>query len=307
MGKVRGLQHQLQHAISQGVAFGESKHGAAKEERENKLYSLRRTESLRKVAAQLAAYIKQEHPEVRLVREIRSEHLQGWIASRQGRWTAQTLTERLSELRKLDTLCRNAYGGKGWGEIVVGAPERAYKVRNTTMSHEDYMAIRDSLQGSRSAAKDAIEITARSGLRVNECACLRGRDIDTEKWTLYVSREGAKNGRSRTLEIRPEDRAYYADLKARAGDGYVCGGIKADSINRRIRDRMQRLGISSKYPKSTEHAVRKMYAQRRMAELRGPVPLTDQGAEMRAFDIVSAELGHGEGRTALYNTYILGN
>lgn len=43
-----------------------------------------------------------------------------------------------------------------------------------------------------------------------------------------------------------------------------------------------------------------------MAELRSPVPLEDKKSEMKAFDILSAELGHGRNRLDLYKVYVLG-
>jgi hypothetical protein len=43
-----------------------------------------------------------------------------------------------------------------------------------------------------------------------------------------------------------------------------------------------------------------------MKELRGNEPLSNNKEEMKKWNIVSKELGHGEGRKNLYNTYCKG-
>lgn len=165
------------------------------------------------------------------------------------------------------------------------------------------------MQDCRSFSKDAIEITARIGLRVDEVAHLRREDINIQDKTVFVSREGAKNGKERTVPIRDKDINYFKDLLDRyTNEGYLTS-INAKSLSKNIRRYMTQTKdkdgvlLSDKYKNTTEHAIRKLYATERMKELRGNAPLENEKEEMKKWNVVSEELGHGKGRKNLYNTY----
>lgn len=168
------------------------------------------------------------------------------------------------------------------------------------------------MKDSRSFAKEAIEITARCGLRVDEVAHLKREDINIKDKEIFVSREGAKNGKERIVPIRDQDIEYFKNLIEKyPADGYLTN-INAKSINKGIRRYLEKTEdkegqlLSKKYPNQTEHAIRKFYATERMKELRGNKPLENKKDEMKKWDIVSQELGHGEGRSNLYKTYCKG-
>lgn len=190
-------------------------------------------------------------------------------------------------------------------------PTTKESLRDKAMSDKDFLRLRESFEGSRSFAKDAIEITYRSGLRVNEVAHLKREDIDLQKKTIYVSREGAKNGRARVVPIQDKDLKYYKELLDRSPQNGYLTNITGDSINKAIRRAMNAtrddrgVSLGDKY-KQTEHAIRKLYATNRMREERGIEPLKDRKEEMKCWDKVSKELGHGEGRINLYRVYCKG-
>ena len=314
MKKRRSLTQQARHAISAQKAFGQKKHAAPKKLKQERLYSFSRTDGIRNVSDQFMGFVEQKHPDIKLVRELTNEHTAAWMKS--VCWdSGRSFDEYRSRLAKLQNVCEATYGkcftAGSWATVSMDAP-KTRKIRSATMARDDFAAIRDSIvQSGRSASWIAMEITARTGLRVRECHCLSGKDINLEKSTVYVCREGAKNGRARTVPIRPQDREFFKWLKERTPVGRIFlmrNGkvLKPESIDSTIRRHMEKLGLSHKYPKSTEHTIRKMYAQERMVELRGPLPLPDRKAEMRAFDALSAELGHGANRTDLYKTYVLG-
>ena len=317
MGKVRSLNQQIQYAITQHIAFGQSKHADKRNSQtatDNKIYSINRTEDLRETTKAFCRYMKERHPDVRMVRDIRAEHVQAYIAHKAPVWTERTAREVASRFHKLDKLVSITYRGtREFSRDIAPKYEKAHKIRDKAMGKEHFDKLRESFANSRSVGRDAIEITARCGLRVSEVACLRTQDINLERGTLYVRREGAKNGRERYVPIREQDRAFFADLRdkslAHIG-GYVCKGSGANTINKAIRREMGKITLddgrtmAAHYVKTTEHAIRKMYATERMVEIRGAEQLEDRKAEMRAFDIVSCELGHGENRHELYKDYI---
>ena len=314
MKKLRSLKQQARYAISAQKAYGQKKHAATEKLKEERLYSFSRTDGVRNVSDQLMEFIGKNYPAVKEIRQITNEHTTSWMASK--KWDSKdSFDEYRSRLSKLQRICETTYGKcrttGSWGTVKMEAPQIG-KIRTSIMTREDFAAIRDSImKNERSNAWLAMEITARTGLRVRECHWLSGKDIDLEKNTIYVCKQGAKNGRARSVPIRPQDRAFFKWLKERTPadrifrmkNGKV---LKPESINSTIRCNMEKLGLSDKYPKTTEHAIRKMYAQERMVELRGPVPLLDRKSEMKAFDVLSAELGHGNNRTDLYKVYVLG-
>ena len=302
----RSIKNQMHHAISTAVAFGQSKRSALPDDRANKVYSIGRADDLRATAKSFAGWLQVNHPEIRWVKDIQQDHVREYLDAKKSSWSVRTLGERCGQMGKIGLICHNAFGA-GWDRVDVSpAADCRQQVRNVTMSKDHLAALRESFRGSSSAGATGLEIAARCGLRSAECAALRGKDIDLVKQQIYVSREGAKNGRERYVPIRPKDMAYFAGLRAETGEGYCCKGVSAEGINHTIRGHMRDLGISEQYPTSTIHSIRKAYAQERMAELRGPDPLPERAAEIKAWDTVSHELGHGDGRLDLYNVYVGG-
>lgn len=254
------------------------------------------------------------HPEITKVTEITPDHVQGWINDRSPNWTQATLENHITRIKFLEQQAQKAFGRDKvhFYSKDISRPETKGSVREKAMSREDFLKLRERMENSRSFAKDAIEITSRCGLRVDEVAHLKREHIDLEHKTLFVSGEGAKNGRERTVPIRDQDLPYFRDLLNRhTSEGYLTT-VKADSINKAIRRYMQDTRddkgclLSEKYPKETQHAIRKLYATERMKEERGQEPLADKKEEMKHWDKVSHELGHGNGREDLYKTYCKG-
>ncbi|MBM6859402.1 tyrosine-type recombinase/integrase, partial [Clostridium saudiense] len=146
--------------------------------------------------------------------------------------------------------------------------------------------------------KIAIQLTARAGLRVSECTKLQGRDINLTKGTIHV--EDGKGGRDRDVQMRPEDKQFWTDLKAQYNDYERLCPIKEDSINKAISREMEKLQLKDKYEDTSIHAIRKMYAQDEYDRYR------EQGMEIQeALGAVSVQLGHGENRIELMKEYVL--
>ncbi len=240
--------------------------------------------------------------------------MQGWIDDRAEHWSKATLENHITRIKYLEEQSKKAFGKDkvNFYSKDFERPTTKEAVRNQAMSREDFLKLRESMEHSRSFAKDAIEITYRTGLRIDEVAHLRREDIDLEKKTIFVSSEGAKNGKERTVPIRDKDIAYFSNLLDRSPqEGYLTT-IQAKSIDKAIRRYMTETRdengrtLSEKYPKETAHTIRKLYATERMQEERGSEPLQDKKEEMKHWDKVSHELGHGDGREALYKTYYKG-
>lgn len=302
--KIRTIKSQLNYCITQNTRIGESKR-AFKNNRDNdnikgQVFSVQYAENLRDTANAFSAWLKDKYPEVRLANDIKSAHVQEWINEKSPQWTQSTVNNKISQMGVIFLQMGNTFGRSDTKlEVEKPAEVKAYKVRTMPMDKTDLTEIRNLLQERRTESKQALEIACRCGLRSKEIARLHSDCINLDKWVLEV-REGAKNGKSRDVPIRPQDRAYFADLKAQTAGGYVCKGVTEESLNRGIRRALKDADLSDKYPNSTIHAIRKMYAGERMQEER------EKGlSERQAWSIVQAELGHGnQYRQALYNVYV---
>ncbi len=191
-------------------------------------------------------------------------------------------------------------------------PKTKESTRNQAFTPDDLNRLKESMKNSRSFAKEAVEITARCGLRIDEVAHLKREDINLSEKTIFVDREGAKNGKARVVPIRDKDMNYFKELLEKYPERGYFTKTDAKSISKSIRRYMDKTQdregvlLSKKYEKTTDHAIRKLYATERMKELRGNEPLSNNKEEMKNWNIVSKELGHGEGRKNLYNTYCKG-
>lgn len=302
--KIRSLQQQFKYAIDSNIKIGHSKKN---EGRESGLYSIDRIENLRDFSKQFSNYIKQNYPDVRLVKEITNEHIQSFLNDNASKWTERTANEYITNFKKLDDLLQKTYHTQEITKDLIVPVANKTVTRDVAMSKEDLQKLRNSYaaRDSKSAGRDAIEISYRLGLRAKEIARLNTKNIDIENKMVYV-REGAKNGKYRDVPIRDKDLSYFKDLKDRSGEGYIFN-VQEDSLNRSIRNELKRIGLNDKYDNTTIHSIRKLYATERMEELRGPVaqdPLVS-AEERKCWEIVQQELGHGNNlRMALYNTYI---
>lgn len=306
MSKHRTLYAQVSHALCESDCRGTSKradrlnHVNTRE----RVYSNGRMDGLRDMAKNFCGWLRERHPEIRLAKEITGDHAREFLEDKRGRVSDATLEEYRGRLGKLGDLCSSVFKSRISWRCEPIQNERAHKVRDRAMDRADYEAIRDKLLEGRSEARYALEITGRCGARIEEAAGLKVEGIRTDTWVLEL-REGCKNGRERDVPIREQDRVYFTALKEeceRKGRTYVCNGVKSRSLDTAIRRVMRELGLSDKYPKTTDHAARKMWARERMAEERPRCH-----SEVEAWERVQVELGHGDkSRQNLYAVYVGG-
>lgn len=304
--RVRSLKQQFNYAISQNCHIGESKRAykgscAAQgmSPAADRIYSVQYAENLRDCAKSLSNFLNEKYPEIRLVKEIKSEYIQQWINLKSVQWSKKTAECRVSQVEKLQSILNSTYKiGVDWK---VKPPEtvKAERIRTVGVDRADFEKLREAMAGSDCGGKTAMEITARTGLRIKEVARLHADRINLEKRVIEV-REGAKNGKFRDVPIREKDLSFFRDLKERMAGQYVTRGVNEDTLNKGIRRGLQRAGLDKKYAATTNHALRKMYATERMTELRSSgLP------ERSAWLVVQKELGHGsQFREELFHVYV---
>ncbi len=302
----RNLRQQFNYCIAKCDKRGSKKRSDRlnKVDTSTRIYSNKRIECLRNTVDEFCTFMKETHPEIRMVDKVTSEHVQEFIDAHIVRWSTRSEGEMISRFHKLNEVTNHVYGRHNNWKLHTNERINQGNIRTMAMDKKDYENIKGTLKNGRSEAKHAIEITYRCGARIAEACGLKVEGIRTDKWVIEI-REGAKAGKIRDVPIRPQDRQYFADLKKEMeakGRIYVTNGIKSDSANKAIRRTMKELGISEKYPDSTDHTVRKLYARERMEEER-----PSSRSEVEAWERVQVELGHGDkSRKALYETYVGG-
>ena len=300
----RNLRQQLLYCIYQCDHRGTSKRADRRNKvnMKGRLYSNQRINDLKHTAKSFAQFMKVVYPGIKWVYQIRSEHVQDYLNSKVGDWSERTEIETISRLKRINEITNYVYNLDEKWDVKKSERTNARKIRDMAMSREDFNRINLELQRSNSEAKYTTEITARTGARVAEVAGLKVSGINTEDWLLEI-REGAKNGNHRDVPIRESDREYFEKLKKEMtsrGRIYVTNGVRPQSLDKKIRRTMKELNLADKYPKSTDHTIRKMYAIERMEE-----EVKKCSDPMMAWEIVQEELGHGdEFRQALYDTYV---
>lgn len=299
MGK--NLKHQFLHAIEDNFQEGMDKHSMKSDgiTNDGKIFSYADRKNLIDLACNFANFMKENYKDIRMVKEVRTDHIQLFFNQKANECSNATLLQYQSKFNKLDKVVNNTYNiNVKYRGYQLPLAEENTKIRNTSMSQEDFKKLENAFSNSKSYAKIAIQLTARAGLRVSECTKLQGRDINLEKGIIHV--EDGKGKRDRDVPIMKEDKQYFSDLKANIEDKERVCPVQSDSINKAIDRAMKNEGIRNKYTDTSIHCIRKMFAQREYDRYRA------EGMEIRqALQEVSVVLGHGKDRLELMRQYVL--
>lgn len=298
----KNIKAQLNYAISSNFFEGMSKHSIKAEQGEYgaKIFSYSTRNALKDTATDFSKFLKKEYPEIRQVKNIKQEHISAFLESKKNTCSQATLNAYATRLDKLGKCCSETYGRKI--NFKVEAPK---KEANTTLSRtipmqeKDYKTV---IENSRDCdSKIAIQLSHAFGLRVSETVKIRPCDILGDK--LYIHQ--SKGGRNRTLEIRTTEQKDIIDrLKdwRSVKETEPILKVKADSVNNFLKTNLERQGIKTYSEHKTGiHSIRKNYAIRRMDELSAKYP---NKTEEQKWNIISKELGHGEGRGDLMRIYL---
>lgn len=297
----RNLKWQFLNAIENNFKEGMDKHSikANGQMDGTRIFSYADRENLKDVASNFSNFMKENYNDVKMVKDIKPEHIQSFLNNKSNNCSRKTLEQYGSKFNKLENLVNSTYGTNvNYKGFVIPSAKENTKIRNVAMSKSDFEKLQNGFANSKSSAKEAIQLTSKLGLRVSECTKLQGRDINLEKGTVHVA--DGKGGRDRDIPIRAEDKGYFANLKASVGDRERICPVQSDSINKAVQRTMERVGIADKYKDTSIHSIRKMYAQNEFDRYRA------EGMEIdKALGQVSVQLGHSENRLELMKEYVL--
>lgn len=320
------LKNQFIHAIEQNFKPGIDKHNYTGSDRVIFSYSERNT--FINIATNFANYLKEHHPDIKYIRDIKPEVAKAYFEYKSGIWSDATIKSQYSALNKISDLASQTY--KKSEISFMSEVERPVKIkgeenkivhRTIWMERQDFHKILEaSKKGNRNPdtpSVAAIRMAAVTGGRVSELAKLKVSDINIRNNSIHLI---GKGGKHRTLKNISQERMavikeiYAVHCKGKQPNDYVFTGkngksaIRPDSINRQlcrlaasVKDGKGSLADKYQANKTGIHSIRKMYATERYQEL------VKKGMDYKAAGAqVVEELGHGRQRLELCLVYIKG-
>lgn len=275
------LKSQLNHAILGCFIPGADKHSAKQPTVAGKLalpdntpyiYSIEYKDELLALSSQAMTFIKKHHPKIKLLKNITVEHWNEFLTEKARTCSTTTLERYTSNIRKFNRNINHIYRINIDWHSGLRAPTSQVTpdgdlLRIQQMSREDFSAIIKWMTrpAGRSLAYIACELSARFGHRVAGAADAIVEHIHFDKpgrygfGQVYIREKG---GRPRYVDIKSlDDRQFLQKLTEGKSPGDKLVGIKKDSINKQINRAMTALGLKKYYPETSEHSIRKMYAQ----------------------------------------------
>lgn len=304
----RNLRYQFFYAINNNFKEGMDKHSDKANGIKNtgKIYSYSDRKNLVEFSSNFANHMKVNHPEIKMIKDIKPVHIQGFMNEKSKTCSNATMQQYKSKFNKLEKIVNNTYNlkinySRGYS---VPISREATKIRNTQMNREHYNMLKTYFQDSRSSAATAIQLSEKLGLRVSECCKIRPCNIDITNSKVQII--DSKGGRDREVEIREQDKQYFIELKEMYADenDRICP-VKEDSINKALSRAMESLGIKSEYSDTGIHCIRKMYAQELYDSIREVQKEEGYDDINKALGQVSQALGHSDNRLELMKVYVL--
>lgn len=300
MGK--NLKYQFKYCIEKNLNLGANKHSLKKEKMMDKtrIFSYADRKDLINFTANLANFLKETHPEIKLIKDIDSNHIQEFLNKKKTECSQATLSQYTSRAKKTARLMNNVFKTDIKFEIQTPKSEKSLQIlRDQQMELEHFRKLEETIKGN---GLKAIELSRNFGLRVEEIAKLQKRDIDLENWEIKII--DSKGSRDRNIRFKTVEQFNVAkklwDSVNRDVDRIV--PIKGDSINKSINRALKNLDIKKEYGYTSNHSVRKLYAQEEYDRFR------ESGNDIEtACCKVSVQLGHSEERGLdenLINRYI---
>lgn len=287
--RIRSIRQQLINAIDKNFKPGMDKHSIKNEVGSNniRIYSYADRRNLVKFTSNFSNFMKENYKEVRLVKDIKSEHVQKFLNLKAETCSKSTIEQYVSKANKIQNLINTTYNSHN--KLVLEIPKTKKEVyRDKQMTVEHYKILQKNMSGN---GLKALECAKNFGLRVDEISNLRKGDIDLEKKIIKVI--AGKGGRDRDVHLKTKEQLDIARklYNSRLALTERVIPIKADSINRALNRAMQKIKLKDEYEKTGIHSIRKLYAQQEYDRCR------NKGMSIeKARAVVSKQLGHSEER-----------
>ena len=293
MGKSRNIKYQFKYCIDTLFREGMDKHSMKRNGKDNsKIYSYADRKNLIDLSANFANWIKENHAEIKQLKDINSMHIQEFLNEKANSCSRKSLQEYQSHFRKLESLCNNTYNTNvDFHSTVtpISAKNGGGKIRNIMCSDAQYQML---LKTKNSNLKSALVLSKNFGLRASECSKLQYRDIKEDG--IYIADSKGKKSRF----VKAENKEQQDILQQFRGkkQGRICP-IQTGSLQQAFNRECKKQGIH--FQNGAFHTLRKNFATAKYKEYREKGETVQQ-----ALDSVSHVLGHGSKRNELMKQYI---
>jgi len=258
--------------------------------------------NLMDLADSFCRWLREHDYRYRYLRDIPVEVLNEFLEKKSATVSYRTLKNYESRIRTWEKIINAAFKTEiRWSDRLQVPyklkPKETEILRIQQMQRNDFEKIMGYMarKQSRSKAPFALELSARFGLRVEGTAriCPRNVHLDVKGLfgfgTIDITEKG---GRTRTIGIKNEaDREFIGELIQEKEPDELLVPIQKDSVNKFLNRTMQKVGIKERYPETSIHSIRKLYAQETWNNYRQMGHTWDE-----ALRYVNRQLGHGEER-----------
>lgn len=298
----KNLCYQMISSIENSFKPGMDKHSikAQNKEADYKIYSYGARKDMIDFAYRFSAFIKTEYPEVRKVKDITIEHVNGYLLMRmRTNVTQATLKHDVSCLNKLALCVNRKFNLDVDWKTGRSVPKTGVEKRRVVaFTPEQIKELDDYFSTKKDCySKKAYYLGKRFALRASEIVKLQVRDILWDKGMLHI--HDSKGKRSRNISINEDDKVFLKELVENKKDNERLIPLRQDSVcaylNRACKTLSFRTIVESK---SSFHALRKASISQYYKEQCGKV------GEKRAREMAMERLGHGKNRSDLFRVYI---
>lgn len=294
----RNLKYQFLTAINQHFKEGMDKHAVkhAAEMNGTRIFSYADRSNLVDLAAGFSEYMKQAHPQIKEVRYITTDHVQGFLAAKSSTVTQATLSQYGSRFAKLERLVNDSYKSckVDFHSVVVPASSRGSgKVRTQMLAVSDYHTLLSSTTNTN--LRNALVLSYCAGLRASECSKIKASDWHAASGILRIV--DSKGKRTREISV-PQQHHSAVNAVMSSTQGRICD-CQTESLQKAFRRQLAACGMADTYKNGAFHMTRRAYATNMYTECRA------RGMSVQSsLSAVSKSLGHGANRNDLMKQYI---
>ena len=299
----RNLYGQMTYAINKNFTERVDKRAykqANGKEMGSKIFSYGEKYRLKQLAKAFQVYAKENNLNVKLVKEIKAEYIQGFLEGAKERGCTQnTINSYANSLFKIQNTINVTYNfNLKWREEIV-IPQVEKKSSSTrgvdsVINREDYNKILNYAEENESQSGLALQMQNWLGVRVEEIARIKKEFINLKEKTITF--KNTKGGKVLIRDI-PEDKIdFVKSVIEHNFHNERLFSIEGKSINKYLNRVQDQLGLE----RHSNHDIRRLIAQEKYNLFREKGMSVKQAANQ-----VSKWLSHGDNRlNMLERSYI---
>lgn len=296
----KNLTYQMTSSVENALALGQDKHSTKREggTTQDKIYSYATRKEMLDLAHDMSRFIKEEFPDIRMVKDIKIEHINAYLKSKVG-VTQATIQSYVARINKMEVLCSKKFPIKiDWrtGREVPSMEKES--IRNCMITDRQIVGLEKYLDTKKDCpSKDAYYLAKAFSLRAASITKLRYSDVNFETMKLHIHEDKGK--RSRDIDIRPQDVPILEKvMEGKSGKDRLIE-LRPDSICAYLNRCFKHLGYTNLVnAKTSIHAVRKYSINQYYKEM------VQQYGEKRAEELCCIRLGHGVDRKDIISHYL---